>query len=229
MAEPQQRFSLITDKNLADLRKLVGVPIEDSLEPWCYEATRDNIRHWAHGIGDDNPLWCDPAYAAKRVRTHRRTALVHLPAQSLVQRIRGRPAGRARDVRRNRCRSGIKPMLLGDQFTTKVWLKELVEHQTRFAGRVDPADLSLRILQSERRDWWPRAIAGAFAPSATPRASAAPSTTRSRKKQPVYYSRDDLAKIFALYEAEEIRGAESALYRRREGWRQAADDGRRGR
>ena len=64
MAEQQQRFSLITDKSFADLRKLVGVPIEDSIEPWCYEATRDNIRHWAHGIGDDNPLWCDPDYAA---------------------------------------------------------------------------------------------------------------------------------------------------------------------
>jgi acyl dehydratase len=34
-------------------------------EPWCYEATRDNIRHYAHGIGDDNPLWCEPDYAAK--------------------------------------------------------------------------------------------------------------------------------------------------------------------
>jgi acyl dehydratase len=61
----QQRFSLITEKGLADLRQLIGIPIEDTLEPWCHEATRDNIRHWAHGIGDDNPLWCDPAYAAK--------------------------------------------------------------------------------------------------------------------------------------------------------------------
>ena len=64
MAATQQRFSVIGDKNLNDLRKLINVPIEDSLEPWCYEASRDNIRHWAHGIGDDNPLWCDPAYAA---------------------------------------------------------------------------------------------------------------------------------------------------------------------
>ena len=31
MSEPQQRFSLITDKSLGDLRKLVGVPIEDTL------------------------------------------------------------------------------------------------------------------------------------------------------------------------------------------------------
>jgi hypothetical protein len=34
----QQRFSLITDKGLADLRQLIGVPIEDTLEPWCDEA-----------------------------------------------------------------------------------------------------------------------------------------------------------------------------------------------
>src|SRR5215831_11455359 len=65
MAETQQRFSLITEKGLDALRMLIGAPIEDSLEPWCYEATRDNIRHYAHGIGDDNPLWCDPDYAAK--------------------------------------------------------------------------------------------------------------------------------------------------------------------
>ena len=102
MAEPQQRFSLINDKNLADLRKLVGVPIEDSLEPWCYEATRDNIRHWAHGIGDDNPLWCEPDIRGESERTRRRAALVHLRAQPLVQRLRRRPAGRARDVRRHR-------------------------------------------------------------------------------------------------------------------------------
>ena len=38
--------------------------IENTLEPWCHEATRDNIRHYAHGIGDDNPLWCDPSYGA---------------------------------------------------------------------------------------------------------------------------------------------------------------------
>ncbi len=81
MPESQQRFSVITDKSLSDLRKLINVPIEDSLEPWCYEASRDNIRHWAHGIGDDNPLWCDPAYAATdRIRTRAGAALVHLPA-----------------------------------------------------------------------------------------------------------------------------------------------------
>jgi len=50
---------------LDELRKRIGVKIEDTVEPWCYEATRDNIRHYAHGIGDDNPLWCVPEYARK--------------------------------------------------------------------------------------------------------------------------------------------------------------------
>ena len=64
MAEQLQReFVGITDAALDSLRRRIGVVIEDTLEPWCYEATRDNIRHYAHGIGDDNPLWCDPDYA----------------------------------------------------------------------------------------------------------------------------------------------------------------------
>ena len=59
------RFPKITDRDLEDLQNRIGVKIEKMPEPWCYEATRDNIRHYAHGIGDDNPLWCDPNYASK--------------------------------------------------------------------------------------------------------------------------------------------------------------------
>ena len=59
------RFPRITEHALDDLRKRIGVKITDTLEPWCHEASRDGIRHYAHGIGDDNPLWCDPAYAAR--------------------------------------------------------------------------------------------------------------------------------------------------------------------
>src|SRR6201996_7260870 len=60
-----QRYATITDSALDNLRALIGVPIEDTVEPWNYEATRDAIRHYAHGIGDDNPLWTDPEYAAR--------------------------------------------------------------------------------------------------------------------------------------------------------------------
>src|ERR1044072_9330494 len=59
-----RRFATISDDALENLRRLIGVPIADTVEPWCYEVSRDSVGHYAHGIGDDNPLWCDPGYAA---------------------------------------------------------------------------------------------------------------------------------------------------------------------
>ena len=50
------------DRNaLAEARAMIGR--EFRIEQWNHEASRDAIRHYAWGIGDDNPLWCDPAYA----------------------------------------------------------------------------------------------------------------------------------------------------------------------
>ena len=61
-----REFPKITQKGLDDLRGRIGQPVTGTVEPWCYEATRDNIRHYAHGIGDDNPLWCDPDTPRRR-------------------------------------------------------------------------------------------------------------------------------------------------------------------
>ena len=53
----------ITDQALDEARARIGVlkPIKQ----WNHVATKDNIWHWAHGVGDDNPLWWDEAYAAR--------------------------------------------------------------------------------------------------------------------------------------------------------------------
>ena len=59
------QFPRITEGALEELRSRLGVKISRDPEPWCFEATRDNIRHYAHGIGDDNPLWCEPDYGLK--------------------------------------------------------------------------------------------------------------------------------------------------------------------
>jgi acyl dehydratase len=206
MADAPQRFSVINDKSLVDLRKLIGVPIEDSLEPWCYEASRDNIRHWAHGIGDDNPLWCDPKYAAGTEFGH-----VQAPPSfifPLNRSFSGYVGGMAGV---HAMFAGIdvtwhRPMMLGDSFTTKVWLKELVEHETRFAGRSIQQIYRCeffnqnRALVAEGDSWCFR----------TERDTARERGTKYeavKQRPPVKYSREDLAKIFALYEAEEIRGA----------------------
>ena len=48
---------------LSQAKALLGMPIR--VELWNHEASRDSIRHYAWGIGDDNPLYSDPDYAAK--------------------------------------------------------------------------------------------------------------------------------------------------------------------
>jgi len=131
----QTKFPKITEEGLDELRKRIGVTIGVTAEPWCYEATRDNIRHYAHGIGDDNPLWCDPDYAAKSSHG----GIVALPSflfstsRIVSGYVGGLPGIHAmwsgadwtwhKHVRRN------------DVISTEARLQDIIEHQTRFAGR----------------------------------------------------------------------------------------------
>lgn len=52
----------LPEDDLEQAKALLGMPIR--VELWNHEATRDTIRHYAWGIGDDNPLFSDPDYAA---------------------------------------------------------------------------------------------------------------------------------------------------------------------
>jgi acyl dehydratase len=56
------RFPTITDEALAALRARVGGEVPRP-EPYIEVATRDAIRHWAHGIGDRNPYWASARVA----------------------------------------------------------------------------------------------------------------------------------------------------------------------
>lgn len=60
--EARARFPTITPEALAELRRLVGQPVRRP-EPYLEVATRDAIRHWAHGIGDRNPFWAEQRVA----------------------------------------------------------------------------------------------------------------------------------------------------------------------
>ncbi len=44
-------------------KELTGKAVKERT-PWNHGATADAIRHFAHGISDDNPLWLDADYAA---------------------------------------------------------------------------------------------------------------------------------------------------------------------
>jgi acyl dehydratase len=57
----------ITEEGLEGLRARIGVPQPHPQPPHYLEPGIDAFRHVAAAYGDDNPLWCDPAYAAKTV------------------------------------------------------------------------------------------------------------------------------------------------------------------
>ncbi len=55
---------VITDEGLARLRARIGVPEPHPQPPHYFRPGVDAFRNVAVAYGDDNPLWCDPAYGA---------------------------------------------------------------------------------------------------------------------------------------------------------------------
>ena len=59
----EKQFPKITGEELDRLKKVLGVELEVR-DPFNRYATPDTIRHFAHAIGDDNPLFTEEEYAA---------------------------------------------------------------------------------------------------------------------------------------------------------------------
>lgn len=55
----------ITDEGVARLRARIGIPEPHPQPPYYTLPTVDTFRNVAHAYGDDNPLWCDPAYGPR--------------------------------------------------------------------------------------------------------------------------------------------------------------------
>jgi acyl dehydratase len=206
LAEKTRSFPKITEAGLDELRTRIGVKVEDTLEPWCHEATRDNIRHYAHGIGDDNPLWCDPDYAAN-TRFH---GIVAPPSFLFAcSRIISGYVGGLPGVHAMWAGADWKwhqPIRRNDEITTEAWLKDLVEHSTRFAGRALQQIYHVKFynqdkaLVAEADSWCFR----------TDRDQAREEGTKYKElkaKPPKRYTDEELAAFYRHYADEEIRGA----------------------
>lgn len=61
--EPADIGQRILQEDIDRCRRQIGVPKRAHGAPYNIEVTRDAIRHFAFSCGDDNPLWSDPAHA----------------------------------------------------------------------------------------------------------------------------------------------------------------------
>ncbi len=199
-------FPKVTDEALEDLRKRIGAPIKDTLEPWCYEATRDNIRHYAHGIGDDNPLWCDPAYAAKA----RFGGIVAPPSflfacdRIISGYVGGLPGVHAMWAGADW--TWHLPLQRNDEITTQAHLKDLIEHQTRFAGRAVQQIYHVKFF-NQRHELVAEADSWCFRTDRDHAREEGTKYTALKAKPPRVYTEAELEKVWQLYAAEEVRGA----------------------
>jgi acyl dehydratase len=198
-------FPKITNRGLDQLRARIGQPIEDSLEPWCHEATRDNIRHYAHGIGDDNPLWCDPSYAAKT----RYGGIIALPSflfacsRIISGYVGGLPGVHAmwagadwrwhKTVRRN------------DELSTTAHLKDLIEHETRFAGRAIQQIYHVKFF-NQAGDLVAEADSWCFRTDRDYAREVGTKYAELKAKESKRYTPEELDEIYKVYANEEVRG-----------------------
>ena len=211
MSTAARMFPKITDRALDELRTRIGKKIEDTLEPWCHEATRDNIRHYAHGVGDDNPLWCDPDAAAKTSLG----GLVALPSFlfSTSRIISGYVGGL----------TGVHAMWAGanwnwkrwvrrnEEIRTEAWLADLVEHQTRFAGRSIQQIYHVNFY-GEGGDLVAEADSWCFRTDRDIAREEGTKYSALKNKPQKVYSSEELDRVYSLYAKEEIRGAQKRYY-----------------
>jgi len=206
MDMPARSFPKITDHDLEQLSRRIGAKIGDTAEPWCYEATRDNIRHYAHGIGDDNPLWCDPAYAD----SSRHGGIIALPSflfttsRIISGYVGGLPGVHAmwsgadwtwhKHVRRN------------DQISTEAYLKDLIPHETRFAGRAIQQVYHVDFFNQEG-DKVAEADSWCFRTERDHAREQGTKYSEVRSRAPRRYTEEELQEAYKLYAQEEVRGA----------------------
>ncbi len=206
MANETDLFPKITEQGIEDLRRRIDKPIVGSMEPWCHEATRDNIRHYAHGIGDDNPLWCDPEYAAKS----RYGTIVALPSFLFAcNRIVSGYVGGLSGVHAMWAGADWTwhaPVLRNDEIHTEAHLKDLIEHDTRFAGR---AIQQIYHVDFYKQDGSKIAEADSWC-FRTERDEARERGTKYdevKASAPKVYTNEELAAFYDKYAQEEVRGA----------------------
>ncbi len=140
MAANRNVDTKLTDDAIAKARSRIG-EVTHITNGWNTEASRDSIRHWAHGIGDDNPLWCDPGYGATTQYGMILAPPSFLTSVTMGTIAGGRGAGGFRGFAGvHRFWAGdawefIEPIRRNDELRAESHVEQVIEHKSEMAGR----------------------------------------------------------------------------------------------
>jgi len=210
-------FGVLTDEAFERSRTRIGVPQPLVTPPHNLEVSRDGLRHFANGYGDDNPLFCDEGYAART----RWGGLINPPALLYTMGedasprpvppenkalLRGDPFAGLGSYQAVMEFEWWRPLMIGDRLMCLRAQVGVADKRSDFGGRT--AHVTHDFIYANQRGELHAIRRGTWI-------NAERHTSRERKKEreePEPYTAEQLAEIDAAYEAETRRGAEPRYF-----------------
>ena len=203
----------ITDEDIERQRQLLGYYEPSKLREYIQTASVDNIRNFAHGCGDDNPLYCDPDYA----RGTRWGSLIApgMMAGIINAPMKGDPTPQhIKDLRRSLFK-GIHVFVSGSQWD---WYRPIYPGDTLYSFfgwetcDVKKSEFSGRSVINVRRYVKVNQRSEVVAVYRMLQVLTERKTAKKKGKysaiEPAIYTDEDIAAIDAIYAEEKVRGAE---------------------
>ena len=212
----------ITDESVDLMRRRIGFPnptlrtgVID--EPWNITCSDDAVRRFAICIGDDNPLFTDPDYAART----RWGGVIAPPAFEKSMGINRNPEMDAEEAKvTSKALRGVQlyhsggenfywsPIMDGDRLYRSRFVQNVEDKASEFSGRSVVVTNGLWLWDQEDRvkvsgvDWFVHAE----------RKKKTEGTAKYAKEEPASYTDEDLAEIEAAYDAEYRRRADTLFF-----------------
>lgn len=207
----------ITDEDIQRAELLLNVDVASRDRQANQTATEDNIHMFAVGTGNDNPLFCDPEYAETT-----RWGSVVAPGMMigvLNSPMMGDPIDPEIKARTKSLFRGVHVFVSGSTWT---WHRAVKPGDTiySFGGdesqQVKHSEFSGRSVIRVRRDVKVNQNGDVVAVYRSLRVLSERKTAREKGKyselKPAQYTPDDIARIDAIYEAEQVRGPEKRYW-----------------
>lgn len=202
----------IKDEDIERNKQLVGFMEPSKNREYIQTASEDTIRNWSHGCGDDNPLYCDPAYARGTrwggvIAPGMMVGSINAPMKGdpTPDHIRALRKGLFRGV--HQFVSGSKwdfyrPVRPGDTIYSYNGEESCEVKESEFAGRS-----VIAIRKDVKVNQRAEVVAVYRILRIRTERKTAAKKGKYKEIKPAEYSDEDIAAIDAIYEAEHVQGA----------------------
>ena len=201
-------YGRITDEGLDRLRSQIGVNKPANPNRWNRSSSRDAFRHWAWGIGDDNPLWLDPDHAREAGYDDVIAPPTWLyscsygPYGPTTRRSRGSGLPGVHAMHAGDSWRFFRQVLPGEDIDVERELESVREIDSRYAGRTIE-----QVILNRYRDSHGEVLAEYRLHRRSHERSSAKSSSKYADIEPWVYSDEELGTIAENYARESPRGS----------------------